>query len=261
MFLIHYTKMLVISHDACKLYNVSPILQCYSFDFEGTTLTNGELDEKINIQLNEHKQLLDEQQKEKVEKDHVEVEKLEQQKEYEELKRRERQKQMEREREEARRRYEEERGRYEEERRRDEEERQKLIELRQKEVLTSEQERNNIRHTVDIEDEENRFKEMKLSAEEEWELDLERERLEHLARLEEIEKLRELGGDRLLKKRQKQEENMFKKSVSFMGENERTKLDRPQSATTLRPHRGVTGKLIQPILVFPIYLFFHFNQI
>jgi polyferredoxin len=46
-------------------------LQCYSFDFEGTTLTNGELDEKINIQLNEHKQLLDEQQKEKVEKDHL----------------------------------------------------------------------------------------------------------------------------------------------------------------------------------------------
>jgi hypothetical protein len=40
--------------------------------------------------------------------------------------------------------------------------------------------------------------------------------LEHLARLEEIEKLRELGGDRLLKKRQKQEENMFKKSVSFI---------------------------------------------
>jgi hypothetical protein len=71
---------------------------------------------------------------------------------------------MEREREEARRRYEEERGRYEDERRRDEEERQKLIELRQKEVLTSEQECNNIRHTVDIEDEENRFKEMKLSA-------------------------------------------------------------------------------------------------
>jgi hypothetical protein len=53
--------------------------------------------------------------------------------------------------------------------------------------------------------------------------------------LEEIEKLRELGGDRLLKKRQKQEENMFKKSVSFIGENERTKLDRPQSATSLRP--------------------------
>jgi hypothetical protein len=62
-----------------------------------------------------------------------------------------------------------------------------------------------------------------------------------------------LLSDRLLKKRQKQEENMFKKSVSFIGENERTKLDRPQSATSLRPHRGVTGKLIQPILVFSAY--------
>jgi hypothetical protein len=40
---------------------------------------------------------------------------------------------------------------------------------------------------------------MKLSAEEEWELDLERERLEHLARLEEIEKLRELSRVAIIK--------------------------------------------------------------
>ncbi|XP_052087168.1 uncharacterized protein LOC127724285 [Mytilus californianus] len=207
----------------------------------GTTLTNGELEQKISMQLNEHKQLLDEQEKEKEGKDKEETYLGVSDKQKEEQRVREEALQLRQERERAELREKEriEMHRREEERRRDEQERQRFLEeLRRKEEVISGK-----RHLTETEEIENRLQEQKLAdaygewKSAEWELALETERLEHIARLEEIEKLRELGGDRLLQKRQKQEENMFKKSVSFRGDNE-VKRERPQSAQVLRSDTG-----------------------
>lgn len=210
--------------------------------FAGTTLTNGELERKISMQLNEHKQLLDEQEKEKVGKDKEETycgisdkEKEEQRVREEALLLR-----QEQERAELREKERTQMLRREEERRMDEQERHRFLEeLRRKEEVISGK-----RQVTETEEIENRLQEQKLAdaygewKSAEWELALETERLEHIARLEEIEKLRELGGDRLLQKRQKQEENMFKKSVSFRGDNE-VKRERPQSAQVLRSDTGM----------------------
>ncbi|XP_048769410.2 trichohyalin-like isoform X2 [Ostrea edulis] len=211
----------------------------------GTNVTQKELDDKVVSQLVEHKLLLDERQ---TEKDNKEVEREEELKRREEERRmrEEKMRMMEEERrkrevdmrlreEVEKRRAEEEemaqrvRDEYEAHRRAAEEEYQKRREEEIKRMKEAEesarikQERDacveeNVEDTLNYREVEclTREKEdTERSVLEERQRMLERERDKHRMRLEEIEREIEIERSRLLRKRDKQEENLLRKSVTF----------------------------------------------
>lgn len=212
----------------------------------GTNITQKELDDRVVSQLVEHKLLLDERQ---TEKDNKEVEREEELRRREE-ERRERQTRMRMMEEEMRRREIDTRLRQEVEVRRGEEERmaQKVKEEYEKQKVEAEEEyrrkkEEEIRRMKEAEEflrmrqegsatmEEKKevkisndreveiltqeTEDMERSALEERQRTLERERDRHRARLQEIEKEIEMERMRLLRKRDKQEENLLRKSVTF----------------------------------------------
>ncbi|XP_022289084.2 uncharacterized protein LOC111101086 isoform X2 [Crassostrea virginica] len=216
----------------------------------GTNITQKELDDKVVSQLVEHKLLLDERQ---TEKDNREVEREEELRRREEEVRREREEKMRRMEEEMRRRERDMMLRQEVEIRREEEERmaQKVRDDYERQKREAEEEyrrkkeeeiarmkeaeeylraRQEGSATVTVEDkqvveETSNEKETgqtekmedleERSSLEERRRMLERERDRHRARLQEIEREMEVERMRLLRKRDKQEENMLKKSVTF----------------------------------------------